>query len=234
MLPEIETLLILQERDQKIRRLKQELARMPQDEAGAKTRLAGDEAAVAAGKAAVMENEVAMKNLDLQIETRKTSISRLKTQQFETRKNEEYTALGHEIVRYGNEVTKLEDDQIVLMEKGELLRQQHAAAVAKLASTQKLVDEELAQIAKRRLNAQEQVVGLESERMQISVKLDETLLDRYTRTLAKKGDAAVVPLDNGVCGGCHMKVTASTATTVKGGRVIANCEQCGRILYRGD
>ena len=117
----VEKLIVIQERDQKIRDLNTELQRLPAEEEQARARLAGDTAAVEAAKKAIQENEVAMKNFELDIETRKDTIAKLKTQQFETRKNEEFTALGDEITRYGDEVTALEDSELELMELGETL-----------------------------------------------------------------------------------------------------------------
>ncbi|MGI8605271.1 MAG: zinc ribbon domain-containing protein [Verrucomicrobiales bacterium] len=232
MLPEIETLLILQERDQRLRRLREELARAPAAEAQAHSRLADREVALIAAKDLAVTNELAMKKLEMDIETRKTSIIRLKQQQFETRKNEEYRALEHEVERYGNEVTKLEDEELVLMEKAEELKKTIAVAQAALATTKKRVEEELAQLSERKANADAQIGGLEAERKGIAANVDVDLLFRYERIFDKKAPA-VVPLDNGICGGCHMKLTASTLTTTKAAKSITSCEQCGRILYFG-
>src|SRR6478735_6686286 len=100
MLPEIEQLLILQDKDQHLRRLRAVIKKMPSDAEAAKGRLAGATTAVAAAKDEVNHNEVAIKNLEIQIQTRRDTIVKLKTQQFETRKNEEFTALAHEATRY--------------------------------------------------------------------------------------------------------------------------------------
>jgi predicted nucleic acid-binding Zn-ribbon protein len=233
MLPEIETLLVLQDRDQKLRRLQQDLRRMPQDAANARQRLAEHEAALQSAKQATADNELAMKKLELDIDTRKTTISRLRTQQFETRKNEEYRALDHEIERYGQEIVKLEDSELVLMEKAEELKKRVAAASAALVSTRALVEEELAHIAERGTNVDEQLSRLEHERAEIAAKIEEQLLLRYERIFEKKAPA-VVPMNNGICGGCHMKLVAATVTTVKGLKVLTSCENCGRILYLGE
>ena len=74
---------------------------------------------------------------------------------------------------------------------------------------------------------------LETERASLAVGLDEDLLDTFTRLFANNGEA-VVPLEHETCMGCHMKVTTQTVVKVKGQREIVHCEQCGRILYRGE
>jgi uncharacterized protein len=231
MPPELEQLLILQDKDQHIRRLKLDLKRLPADKERAMNKLAGDTEAVRAAKEAVQLNEVAMKNLELQIKTRQDTITRLKVQQYETRKNDEFKALGHEIERYGKEVTKLEDDELVLMEKAEVLKADHAEKVKALAATQALVDEELTQIASR----QEQVTGQLGEfdrvRAGLAAKVDEDLLERYDRIFNHRGDAAVVELNVAVCRGCNMKVTPACVQSAKADKTLVTCPNCGRFIY---
>ena len=122
MLPSIQALLVLQDRDRRLRSLAEDLAKIPKDETRAKDRLAGDTAAVAKAKEALQANEIEIKKVELDVGTRKTTIVRLKTQQFETRKNDEFTALGNEIVRYENEVDGLETKELELMERADALR----------------------------------------------------------------------------------------------------------------
>jgi uncharacterized protein len=230
MLPEVEKLLRVQERDLKIRRLRLDLKNAPVHEAQAREKLSQNQRAVKAAQDAQQQNEVEIKKIELDIETRKTTIGRLKTQQFETRKNEEFRALEHDIARYEENISSLEDGELTLMEKAEALRAHLTKAKDALAETQKLVDAELEQIQLRQKHAQENIASLEGERRQLTEGLDEDLLQRYDRLLVNKAPA-VAALENGVCGGCHMKVTPSNLSAVKAEKAVASCEQCGRILY---
>ncbi|NQW99742.1 nucleic acid-binding protein, partial [bacterium] len=49
-----------------------------------------------------------------------------------------------------------------------------------------------------------------------------------------KDGVAVAPLRDGKCEGCHMRLIASTVMKVNTGKEIAQCEDCGRILYVED
>lgn len=234
MLEEVKQLLIIQDRDQSTSKLEKELARLPGEEDEARRKLASDNAAVEESDRQLKENAIATKNLELDVETRRDTITKLKLQQYETKKNEEFQALGHEIIRYGGEIEKLEDEELELMEAAESLGTRRSDARSKLAETQILVDEELSKIAERRANIEKELAELLEDRNQLSASVDEATLGRYTRIFHKKGDAAVVPLGRGICGGCHMKVTTATHSAVKLEKETAYCEQCGRILYMGD
>ena len=83
MLAEIESLLVLQDRDQRILNLQADLKRIPIDQERAKERLANDLDAVAKAKSTVQENEIAIKNIELDIGTRKDTLTKLKTQQYD-------------------------------------------------------------------------------------------------------------------------------------------------------
>ena len=231
MLPVIKDLLILQDRDQKIRDLRKELERIPHEEEAAKAKLSGDIAAVAAIHSKLQENEVAIKNIELDINTRKDSIAKLKVQQFQTKKNNEFQAMTTEIERYGREITEFEDKELDLMEVSETLRAQEAIAITERDQTQSIIDEELAALAARKLECESAIADHLSDRTGLAAKIDADILYQYDRIFTKKGDAAVVPLDHGVCGGCHVKVIANTLSIAKAEKETAQCEQCGRYLY---
>ncbi len=234
MLPELTQLLILQDKDQTLKKLSTELKRLPLEAERAKQKLAHDTETVRLAKHAIQENEVAMKNLELVIDTRKQTINRLKVQQFETRKNDEYTALGNEVVRYGKEISGLEDQQIELMEKAETLKAALATAAAGLAQTQKGVDSDLAEVASRMKNLEGQVAEFQAARDGLAAQVDEDLREMYDRIWKSRGDSVVVPVSGQVCGGCHMKVSPAVVIGVKADKVLTHCSNCGRLVYLGD
>lgn len=230
MLPEIEQLLILQDKDQHLRRLRAEIKKMPADADAAKARLGAAAAAVTAAKDEANLNEVAIKNLEIQIQTRRDTIVKLKTQQFETRKQEEFSALAHEAARYEKDVSALEDEEMALMEKGEGLKAALEEAQDHHTTTEGYVKEELGKIKERYLNVQAQIKEFEGLRAGLAAKVEETLLDRYDRILAGKGDV-IAELNGHVCTGCHMKVTAATFNDARSEKVITTCPNCGRMVY---
>ncbi|MFT6794799.1 MAG: putative nucleic acid-binding Zn-ribbon protein, partial [Rubritalea sp.] len=100
MLPQIESLLVIQDRDHQIQTLQRELEKIPRDAAAIKGRLVEAQSALDIAREGIQKNELAVKKIDLDRKTRKNTIERLTVQQFETKKNDEFAALGAEIIRY--------------------------------------------------------------------------------------------------------------------------------------
>jgi uncharacterized protein len=231
MLDEVRALLILQDRDRRLLALAKDLERLPQDEARAKTKLAGDEAAVKGAHDSLIDCELRLKRLELDAGTRTTTIQRLKIQQFETRKNEEYQALGHEITRYEKEADALETRELELMEEIDGQRAALKAAEAALARTRAQVDEDLAAIARRRERMEAERAEITVDRDQLAAGIPESVLPLYSRLMKTKDGMAIAPMHDGKCGGCHMKLIASTVVAVQNASEMIRCEDCGRILY---
>src|ERR1700734_2458414 len=116
----IEKLLILQDRDRKIMRTREELARMEPERATLRTQTGGAASTLEAAKTRGKQIESDRKQRELDVESKKQLIGKYSLQQFQTKKNEEYRALAHEIETCRAEIAKLEDQQLDLMEQGEI------------------------------------------------------------------------------------------------------------------
>jgi len=228
---ELEQLLILQDREQKIRQIRTEIETVPLRRKSLEAQLAESKASVETLRHRVRQAEVDRKKLELDVGTRAESVSRLKTQQYQTRKNDEFQAIGHEIERYENEIRRIEDDELELMVLADKIKADLAAEETKAAATRDSIARQTADLDEKSKALESQLQGLTTERSNLATKIDEDLLARFERLFKSKGDAAVVAIEHGVCTGCHMKVTTATAAGVKAGKEIVNCENCGRILY---
>jgi uncharacterized protein len=228
---ELEQLLILQDRAQKIRQVEAELRSLPLERKSLEGQVHATSAHLEAVKDRGRHLEVEKKKLELDVGTRSASIARLKTQQYETRKNDEFSAMGREIERYQNEINALEDQELELMEQADVLKAQIATKEKETAAAKASIARQIEDLETKQATLGNRLENLKKEREELATKVEEDLLDRFNRLFVSKGDAAVVALEHDVCTGCHMKVTTATSVRVKGGREIVSCEQCGRILY---
>jgi uncharacterized protein len=232
--PELEQLLILQDRQQKIRQIEVEIKMVPLQRNHLDLQLSTSVAGVEALKQRSRQVEVDRKRLELDVGTRNDSIAKLRTQQYETRKNDEFQAMGHEIERYENEIKKIEDEELELMLQADKVKADLAEEEKKAATTKESISRQLVDLDQKSKTLESRLQELAKERAELATKIDEDLLDRFDRLFESKGDAAIVALEHNVCTGCHMKVTTATVMHAKAGKEIVSCEQCGRILYVPD
>jgi predicted nucleic acid-binding Zn-ribbon protein len=228
---ELEQLLVLQDRDQKIKQVQTELKTIPQQRKTLEAQLASSAAGLEALKEKARQVEVERKRLELDVGTRTDTISRLKMQQYETRKNDEFQAMGHEIERYAKEIQKIEDQELELMVQADQLKEQVMVEKKRTGAANESVDRQMSDLESKAKLLETRLEELRKERTNLAANVDEDLLNRFERLFTSKGDAAVVALEHEVCTGCHMKITTQTAVRVKAGKEIVSCEQCGRILY---
>jgi predicted nucleic acid-binding Zn-ribbon protein len=235
MLPSIEQLLVIQDRDQKLKAFRTELSALPLQKQRIEHALAASSSALEQAKQRTREVELQRKKLELTVQSRQEQVARYKSQQMQTRKNEEFQALSNEIARVETEIIGLEDQEIELMEEAELLQGKIREAEKAFQAAKTQSEVQLAGLKTKDDTLRSRIAEIESERVELVKTVDQNLLFQYNRLFASKGGDAVVPIEHQVCTGCHMKNTPTVAHRAKSGREVVTCEQCGRILYwQGD
>ena len=195
MQAELEQLLILQDRQQKIRQIQTEIRNLPLHRQSLEAQLAASVAALSALKHKAQHLEMDRKRLELDAGTRQESISRLKTQQYETRKNDEFRAMGNEIERYEKEIRLIEDQELELMDQAEKLKVEWQAEEKKASGSRESIARQMADLEEKGKTLESRLSELTIERSELAGKIDEDILARFERLFASKGDAAIVALD---------------------------------------
>jgi uncharacterized protein len=234
MLKEIEQLLLLQERDQKIKMYKAELETVPFEQQRIDQFVAAKSNAFEQVRQRSRDVEVQRKRLELDAQTRRDSIAKYKTQQYQTRKNDEFQAISQEIHRFEEEIERIEDHEIELMEQTEQFQKEAMYAELELKAAKRQSEVQHADLKKKESTLGERLKQAEADREQLTKGLDPDLLFQYTRLFATKGGNAVVPVEHEFCMGCHMKNTTALVHRAKMALDIVHCQQCGRILYYAD
>jgi predicted nucleic acid-binding Zn-ribbon protein len=231
MLDTIEKLLVLQDRDKQIRRVRTELDHIGPERQALLTKANSAQGGLDAAKQKVKAIESRRKDLELEVQGKKTQIEKYANQQLQTRKNEEYRALANEIETCKQAIFDIENQEIELMEQGESAQKEVLAATKLAADAKKLADEQVAKLATREENLKKELAGLEANREELASAVDESARARYERLLKNKGDNVVVGVQHGVCGGCHMRLPAQILVSCQAQTELVTCINCGRILY---
>ncbi len=231
MLQSIEKLLILQDRDKQITKTSGELDRVEPERAMLQAKAAATQNILDTAKHRVKQIESDRKKLELDVEAKKSQIEKYGLQQFQTKKNEEYRALAHEIESCKAAILKLDDQQIELMERAELAQKEVAAASITANEARKAVEAQISGLDAREETLNKQLQELEESRELLLNNVEESARARYERLLKTKGSTAVVGVQHGVCGGCHMRLPTQVIVTCQEQNEIVTCINCGRILY---
>jgi uncharacterized protein len=231
MLEVIEKLLVLQDRDRKIYKTKEELAHIDPERKELHARATSTQAKLDAVKLRGKQIESDRKKLELEVEAKKQQIEKYSLQQFQTKKNEEYRALSNEIENCKKLITQIEDQEIELMEQAEAAQKEVVAAQQVANEAKKLVDGKLAELDAREKNLKADLAQLESNRAELAAAVDDATRSKYERLFKAKGNNVVVGIHRQSCGGCHMKLSRGTVLACQAQQELTTCVNCGRILY---
>ncbi|MFT3868210.1 MAG: C4-type zinc ribbon domain-containing protein [Nibricoccus sp.] len=228
--PALEKILILQDRDGKRLTLEAQLKAVPRDIASVEQKIAVEKTAIESARTEMKELEVKKKALETDIRAAEEKLGKYRTQQLSVRKNDEFQALGHEIETTQAAISVLEENELGVMYAIDEAKKKFNAAEATLK--QNIAGHE-ARI--RDLKTREASLAAELKDAQAAVVAAREPIDvpsvRIYDRIAARGLPACVPIRDGKCGGCHLKVSSEAESESRKGDKLATCDQCGRIVY---
>jgi uncharacterized protein len=231
ILPSVTQLLVIQDRDRKLRQLKLELKNAPAERKALETKLATASAALDAAKHKAKEIEVKRKELENEVLTRTERIQKYEQQKLGTKKNEEYAAFDHAADSLRKEIAGIEDKVIELMEAAEGQKPIIAAAEKEASATKAMFERQISSLDEKLKAFEGQIAEVQADREKLAAEVDEDLLDTYQRLFDKKDGVAVAALANEICQGCHVKAQTHIVHAVKSAKEVTTCLNCARILY---
>lgn len=227
----LEKLLILQDRDAKLARLTAELDRIPVERGDLDRQEQSATDTADQAKAEGKRIEVERKRLEMEVGSKEELVRKYKGQLIAIKNNDQFHALQHEITNAEQEIRRIEDQELVLMEKNENAQSTSKQADAALQETKKRLEMQRKELAQKELVVQKQAGEIRSEREKLAAEVDEDTLGRYDRILKSKHGQAIVRISHGLCMGCHLKLTAQEVHRAQADSELVTCTNCGRILY---
>jgi uncharacterized protein len=231
MLPILEKLLVLQDRDRRIAQLKAERTRIPEQITVAEERLKAESTQLDSLRDQAKHIEAERKKLEIDAESKRAQIAKYRTQLSQIKSNTEYQALLKEIAKVEEEIDEIETHELEVMEKGDQLQPAVKTEQVALKEVASKVETERADLQKRVAMIEQELEQLQAERQKLTQEVDTGALNRYERLMRSKNDFAIVPIRNGNCGGCHLHIPPQLVHNAKHGTELTSCDYCGRILY---
>lgn len=230
--PQIEKLLILQDRDSALQRIESELLRIPRERSLMESEIAAERARIETAHQQIKELEVERHELDTEVKAREAATARFRTQQLEVKKNDEYRALTHQIEQNEADILKLEEQEIELMLRIDKSREQYEAEKAKIETRIEAKHKELARLAENETNLQEQSEDARTRVEEARAAVDSEVVGQYDRIKKMvKRPPYLAPLANHKCGGCHLRVSNEVVSSVRSPETLSFCDQCARIVF---
>jgi hypothetical protein len=228
MLPIIEQLLVIQDRDRRIAELKREQARIPQQLIAVDAGVRDESARLESARQELKHLEADRKKLEIEAESKRAQTTKYRTQLSLIKSNTEYQALLKEIGKAEQEIRQVEDSELEFMERAEPAVKQEQTSLKELTSK---AESEKADLQKRAAAIAQELATLQSERTKLTETTNPDALSRYERLIHSKGDYAIVPIRGGNCGGCHLHIPPQVVHDARYAEELTSCEYCGRILY---
>jgi hypothetical protein len=228
----IESLLILQDRDIRRADLESQLKNVPIDISLVENKIADEKSAIDTARIELRELESRKKILETEIGSAEQTLGKYRTQQLGVKKNDEYQALGHQITTTQGQIADMEGQELEIMFAIDLAKKKFAAAEAVLKANIAGHEARIKTLKERTENLAQQLAAAHAEMAAKRPPVPAPWLRAYDR-LAVRRLPAVVPIHDGKCGGCHLKVSSEVESAVRGKapQEPVMCDQCGRIVY---
>jgi predicted nucleic acid-binding Zn-ribbon protein len=228
--PALEKILILQDRDSKRHSLEAQLKSLPRDVAAVEQKIAAEKAAIDSARSEMKELEVQKKSIETEIGVADEKARKYRTQQLSVKKNDEYQALGHEIETTEKTISTLEEKELGVMYSIDEAKKKFTAAEAVLKQNIAGHEARIRDLRTRETSLTEELKQAQAEVAAAREPIDVPSIRIYDR-IAVRGLPACVPMRDGKCGGCHLKVSSEVESDSRKSDKLATCDQCGRIVY---
>lgn len=233
-LKQIEQLVVLQKVDDEIVVLQDELKRAPQQiEDLEKRRQEIDHAAeIIRDKIKYLLDQ--QKRLETEIEGDSVRLKKSKSKMMLVGNTKEYHAMMREMDNLEKQNRGREEEKTTVAE--ELSRQ--SAELKSIDERVVELDAELA-AARETLNvriqtAKSSLAGLETQRAEAGQAVPKPVLQRYEFIRSRLKNPVIVPVDAGICSGCHIAIPPQSFIELQKGIQILSCPNCQRLIYWSD
>ena len=227
----LEKLLVLQERDQQRLSVESQLRVLPREVVAVEQLIAAEKAAIEAARGGLQGFEVKRKTIENEVGAAEERLAKYKSQQLLVRKNDEYQALGGEIGHTQAQIDALEEEELAVMYAIDDAKRKFAAAEAELKQNVAGHEARIRLLRERETNLQSELQAAQAAVAAARAPLDEASLRAYDRLVDQPGQPVVVPIHEGKCGGCHLKISFNVDSETRKPDKLVTCDQCGRIVY---
>jgi len=178
--------------------------------------------------------QMKLKDREVALQQKEDQVKKLELQLYQLKSNKEYSAMLAEIGGFKADNSLVEEEILRLMDDIDAAKRKLAGEKEGFAREGIDADKKKDEIRKKEKEIDSRISGLSDRRQGLLPNVDRQILARYEKLLKKWGGLAIVPVQEGACGGCHMNLPPQVVSEAKLKEDIIVCGSCSRILYIDD
>jgi predicted nucleic acid-binding Zn-ribbon protein len=142
----------------------------------------------------------------------------------------ELESIRTEVGSLRNRKSRIEDEVLEQMERREEMEGRLPPAESDLTDARRSLATLDSETAEELRETEKKLEELGAEREALVPEFDDELLELYEDLRAQKRGVGAAALENGVCSGCHQKLSPLELERIKRTEGVRRCEYCRRIL----
>lgn len=226
-------ILTVQQYDLKLRELEAKYRAIPEERANLRAQYAAARQKLEEMRAAAAQAAQAVRQTENEIAALNENIRKLLTQSSMVKKNAEYQAMMTDIENAKARISDLETKQIEQMDEQAAAAKAAADEEKVFAATESQLKQEAAEYNQLVEDIKAEALRLKAEKKGFAGQVELNVLTAYKEILSRDKGVPVVPIVNGVCGNCSIRVTPHTCNEAKKGQLVF-CDNCAHIVYDPD
>jgi predicted nucleic acid-binding Zn-ribbon protein len=146
----------------------------------------------------------------------------------------ELQALQDDIASIQRRISRLEDDELEIMEASEPVEAERAALLAERSTLDDDAVRWRAELAESETSIEAELATVRQERATAAGEVPDELWSEYDRLRKQLGGVAIARLVGSTCQGCHLGLSAVEVDRIRHLPLDepVHCEECGRLLVR--
>lgn len=228
---QIEQLIILQQVDDEIIVLKEEIEKAPLELADLEGQLAEfDERRVQIDeRMEILKDQ--QKKLGIEIEEDASKIKKSKNKLMLVGNTKEYHAMMREMDSLEKLNRMREEEQVAVKEETQRQLEATDSLNEEMAGVKEQYDELKKTLEERLAQANKKLDSLGRKRKKACKVVPPPILGRYEFIRERMENPVIVPVAQGVCHGCHIKIPPQSYNDLQKGQQILSCPNCQRLIH---
>ena len=233
-LEQIRQLVALQHVDDGIHAVQAELEAAPKEVEALEKRFASQDAQRNWVLEKIQHLQEQQKRLDADIEDDESRLINSKNKLMQVENDREYQAMIREMDNMERQNHSREEERMALQEERSL-QEENLRNVEEVWNELKVELERQQENLEFRLNlSREKLEGLEAQRAAVSKDIPAPVLGRYEFIRNRLRHPVIVPVEEGICSGCHIAIPPQVFIDLQRGNHIMSCPNCQRLMYWGN